>query len=152
MRPGVGREDPVVVAEGLAQVSAEAVIDRAAVGVVRVHVAEGNAAGVGERRGRWIARRVEAWQSLENGNALSYAIAATGQILSSGYGRIESARTEEVHHSSVYVRERRRRIPRRVAPTTREGAGGRSLSLSQGIVKGCLEVGDHQIAPHGVGI
>ena len=45
VRPGVGREEFVMAAEALAQVGGQAVIDRAAVGVVGVHVAEGDAAG-----------------------------------------------------------------------------------------------------------
>ena len=45
MRPGVGSEEFVVAVEALAQVGGEAVIDGAAVGVVGIHVAEGDAAG-----------------------------------------------------------------------------------------------------------
>ncbi len=46
MRPGVGSEKFVVLVEALAQVGAESVIDRTAVRVVGVHVAERNAAAI----------------------------------------------------------------------------------------------------------
>ena len=47
LRPRVGREEFVLRVETLAQIGAESVIHRAAVGVIRVHVAEGDASGKG---------------------------------------------------------------------------------------------------------
>src|SRR5437879_13467818 len=56
MGESVRAEELVVMSEALTQIGAEAVIDRASIGVVRVHVAERDAVLVGRR----IAIRVEA--------------------------------------------------------------------------------------------
>ena len=74
VRPGVGGQKFVVLGEALAEIGAESVIDRTAVGVVGVHVAEGDAAGVGEAVGRGgIAGLVEPRQGSKNSLRLRHA-------------------------------------------------------------------------------
>ncbi len=73
VRPGVGREELVVVVETLAEVGGQTVVVRRAVGIVGVHVAEGDAAGVIERGWHWITCRIESRQGLEEGDRLRYA-------------------------------------------------------------------------------
>src|SRR5208282_5723005 len=65
MRTGVGREELVVLCEALAQIGAQPVIVGSAVGVVGIHVAERDAAGVWASRRRGITGRVETRQSFD---------------------------------------------------------------------------------------
>ena len=103
-------------AEALAEIGGEAVIDRAAVGVIGVHVAEGDAARVIEGGGRGIAFGIKAWQGREKSLRLSYARGLAAQIESGGDGRVQSSGTEEVHQGGIHVA--------RTATTNGERAGG----------------------------
>src|SRR5579864_1301433 len=80
VRPRVGSQKLVVVAKALAQIRGEAMIDGAAVRVVRIHVAEGDAAGVGEAvlEGR-VAGCVEAWDGLSSLDRLAHAGGSWGR-------------------------------------------------------------------------
>src|SRR5262245_62237869 len=97
MRPGIRPKKLIVPAEALAQVRAEAVIDRTTVGKVGVHVAEGNTIRVSGG----IAVRVEslarqtAFDRLREGHARP----CTGQRHRSSNRRIQSAGPEEVRQS-----------------------------------------------------
>ena len=57
-----------MIAEALAQIGGEAVIDRAAIGVVGVHISEGNAAAECGR----VAIGVEPRYRADHGSGLSY--------------------------------------------------------------------------------
>src|SRR5258708_23831592 len=104
MRPGVRSEKFVVPGDPLAEVGGESVIDRAAVGVVGVHVAERHAAGVGRYR---VAGRVESRQAMKYGLRLGQtAKRIASGVIAGRDGGIQTSGTEEVHQSGIHVRER----------------------------------------------
>src|SRR5271166_5542034 len=86
MRPRVRGEEFVAAAEALAEISAQAVIARSAIGEVGVHVAEGDAV----TEGAWIAVGIELGRG-EIGNGVRY----TGRK-GCNHGGVQAGGTEEV--------------------------------------------------------
>ena len=125
-------------------------VDGTAIGVVGVHVAEGDAATIGKRwRGR-VATRVEARKGSNKSGSLSYAWRrCAARVVSGSYGWVESAGTKKVHEGCVYVGKRA--APGRIAGH-RERAGWWRLAGENCIVIRRLEIGRQQVAANSVGV
>src|SRR5579864_7615018 len=150
VRPRVGREEFVMLVEALAQVGGEAVVDRTAVGVVRVHVAEGDAAAKSASNRR-STTRVE---SLAGETALDFFRelhardrGRSGSDESSGNRRIQASGTKEIHQRGINPGAERAVAARSGSAAYGERAGGGLSSGECGI-----EVGDHQVTTHCVGV
>ena len=139
--------------ETLAEVGAEAVIDRTAVGVVRVHVAEGHATSEAPVRCRITG-------GVEPGNDCRRAIAcvmhsapcAPSECTSAEDRGIQSARPEEVHQRRIDKGTSRSDLPA-LQPTTVNGLAARASARS--VPERCIvgvEIRDHQVAADGVRI
>src|ERR1700689_5979023 len=124
VRPGGGREKFVVVAETLAQIGAEAVIDGTAVGIIGVHVAERDAAGEADRTAIRVEARDGLNQSLSLGNATERVSA---EFVGADDRRIHAAGAEKVHQGGGDGWVGRRCGASRAASADRERAGRRSL-------------------------
>ena len=140
VRPSVGGEEFVVAAEALAEIGGQPVIDRTAVGVVGIHIAERNAAGVGKAVA-WvgIAVGVEAGQSGEKSLGLRHTSALAAELEGGGNGRVQSAGAEEVH-------ERRIDVARTASAHGKGTAGGGTVR------QGGKEIGGHQVAANRVSV
>src|SRR5437660_10946960 len=94
MGESVRAEELVVMSEALTQIGAEAVIDRASIGVVRVHVAERDAVLVG----RGIAIRVEALagETAFDGLCEGHASTSARADQRCRHGRVQSPRAERL--------------------------------------------------------
>src|SRR5262249_11951873 len=86
VRPGVRAEKFVVISKALAQIGGKSVINRAAVGEIRIHVAEGDA--VGEGRGIAIGVETLAGQAALDRLGKGHAGAAATRKQGPGDGRI----------------------------------------------------------------
>ena len=142
-------------AEALAQVGAEAVIDRAAVGVVGVHVAEGDASGEG-RRGSQLALKPGMLPASRD--RLRDAAEPDRPMTRKRRGSKDSGRRDG---RSSSARHRRRGTAESVTrrglhPLTVNGLAGAGqiagLLPNACIVVGRVEVGNHQVAANCVGI
>src|SRR3984893_2596470 len=152
VRPGVGRQELVMVVEALAEIDGQPVVVRSAVRIVGVHVAKGDAAGVIERGRRGVASRIEPWERSEKSLGLRHAWSLAAQIESGGDRGIQTAGTEEVHEGRIHVRYR---IAWLSAPTDREWAsrGSAARDWVMGRVVRCREeIGRHQVPAYGAGI
>src|SRR5271169_811012 len=101
MRPRVRSEELVVLCEAFAQVGGEAVVDRTPVGVVGIHVAEGDASregpsGAGSAGGVESLAGEVALELLCEGHATGPSRDCGAQIQTSD-GRIQAAGTKEIH-------------------------------------------------------
>src|SRR5437763_818038 len=106
MRPSVGSKEFVLIAEAFTQVGGQTMVDRAAVRVVGVHIAEGNAAGIGKSvHCRRIASGVEAGKRFDESCCLCNARGGAAQIVSSRDGWVEPAGPKEIHQRRVHVRK-----------------------------------------------
>ena len=145
MRPGVRPKKLKMPAKALAQVRAEPVIDRTAVGEVGVHITEGNAIGISGG----IAARVEslARQTAFDGLREGHAGPCTGQRHRGSNRRIQSAGPEEVHQSRADPRAQRTRSARSGSAPHGERTGGR---LARGQRR--VEIGNHQVSANRVRI
>src|SRR6266404_626574 len=100
VRPGIGRQELVMVAEALAEIDGQPIVVRCAIGIVGVHVAKGDAVriiGCGRHR---VAFRVESGERREKSLCLRYAIdlrRIATSVEGNGYGWIQSAGAKEVH-------------------------------------------------------
>ncbi len=102
MRPGVRGEEFEVLVEAAAQVGAEAVVDGTPVGVVGVHVAEGNAAGVSAGKGSTGCIESLAGQAGFHLFSEAHTGASSGEEYGLGDGRIQTAGTEKVHQRGTH--------------------------------------------------
>src|ERR1035441_847455 len=108
--------------ETLAQVGGQAMVYGAAVGVVGIHVAEGDAAGVGEAIPRsGIAFRIESGKSSDQGLRLSDTSTLSSQLETGGNGGIQTAGAEEIQQGGIHVRDW---VAREIASADGEWAGG----------------------------
>src|ERR1700732_3562695 len=100
MRKGVRRQKFVMVAKALLQIWGESMVNRAAVGVVGVHVAEGYASG----QGRGIAGSAEA-SGLQHQGCDYLNAAGCGGIRQqrNRNRRIQAGGTEEIHQRCRHV-------------------------------------------------
>ena len=146
MRPGVRRQKFVVTAKALFQIGGQPVINRTAVGVVGIHVAERDAAG--ESAGRRITSRAESALLQDRQRRVDAALCGRANQ-SAGNRGIQASGTEEVGQ--------RRRDPGHAVD---ESAGSRASAdrersrgrIGSGIVQRHLPVSHQQIAARGVGV
>src|SRR6266404_2985671 len=141
VRPGVGGEELVVVVEALAEIDGQPVVVRSAIGIVGIHVTEGDAASVIECGRHRITCRIESGQGLEEGDRLRHAGALAIQLETGGNGRIQAAGAEKVHQGGV--------DPTGIAVGVAYGEGTGEALTRCGSGK---EIGGHQVAPNGAGI
>src|SRR5262249_15825229 len=134
MRPRVGGKKLVVIAKALAEVGGEPVVHGAAVGEVRVHVAEGDAAGVVKGRRSRVASGIKAWESANERLGLGHASGLARQIEAGGNRGIQSSRPEEIGQRGVNVRQG---IAGDITAADREWAGWNGAA-GHGIVRGVV--------------
>src|SRR6266403_3222762 len=94
VRPGVGGEELVVVVEALAEIDGQPVVVRSAIGIVGIHVTEGDAVRIIGRGRHRVAFRVESGEGSEKSLCLRYAIdlrRIATSVEGNGYGWIQSA-------------------------------------------------------------
>src|ERR1700745_1228907 len=140
MGKSVKAEELVVVSEALTQIVAEAVIDRASIGVVCVHVAERDAVLVG----RGVAIGVEALAGETDFDGLCAGLARTSarSAQTSSDVWVHSSRAEEIHQGSTDPGAERTRATGAACATTDRKWTGRGLTGSERRI----EVGHHQVA------
>src|ERR1700728_5110525 len=149
VRAGIRSKYFVMLVEAFAEVGGEAVVDRAAVGIIGVHVAERHAAGESGR----IAVCVKPWDVMDQSYGLSDAAERVAERrVGADERRIQSAGPEKLHQRRIHIRIWTGCSPTRIASADGEWAGGSRLSRQGCIVVRCLGVGHPQVAATRVGV